>query len=111
MDIDFRKRKLEKTFNAQSELLKAFGMRMAKAIMNRMAVLRAAQNLGQVPSTPPERRHQLTEDRDEQYAVDLVHPKRLVFDVKHDPIPRTSDGGIDVSKVTAITIIEVVDYH
>ena len=53
----------------------------------------------------------LTEDRDEQYAVDLVHPKRLIFEVNHDPIPRNEDGGIDLTKVTAITIVEVVDYH
>lgn len=111
MDIDFRKRKLEKTFNAQAELLKAYGMPMAKAIMKRMTVLKNARNLGQVPITPPERRHQLTEDRDEQYAVDLVHPKRLVFEVNHDPVPRKADGGVDVENVTAISIIEVVDYH
>ena len=111
MDIDFRKRKLEKTFNAQAELLKAYGLPMAKAIMRRMTVLRAARDLSQVPVTPPERRHQLTEDRDEQYAVDLVHPKRLIFEVNHDPIPRNEDGGIDLTKVTAITIVEVVDYH
>lgn len=84
---------------------------MAKAIMRRMGVLRAARNLSQVPTSRPDRRHQLTEDRDEQYAVDLVQPKRLVFEVNHDPIPRKPDGGIDVDKVTAVTIVEVVDYH
>lgn len=84
---------------------------IAKAIMKRMTVLRAARDLSLVPVTPPERRHQLTEDRDEQYAVDLVHPKRLIFEVNHDPIPRNEDGGIDLTKVTAITIVEVVDYH
>lgn len=111
MDIGFRKRKIEKTFNAQTELLKAYGMPMAKAIMKRVTVLRAASNLSQVPVTPPERRHQLTEDRDEQFAVDLVHPKRLVFEVNHDPVPRKPDGGVNLEQVTAITIVEVVDYH
>ena len=111
MEIVFRKRKLEKAFNAKAELLKAYGAPMAKAIMSRMSVLRAARNLGQVPTTRPDRRHQLSEDRDEQYAVDLVHPKRLVFEVNHEPIPRKPDGGVDVENVTAITIVEVVDYH
>ena len=41
---------------------------MAKAIMKRMTVLRAARDLSLVPVTPPERRHQLTEDRDEQFV-------------------------------------------
>ena len=29
----------------------------------------------------------------------------------HDPVPRLADGGIDLGHVTAITIIEVIDYH
>ena len=111
MDIGFSKRKIEKTFNAQSELLKAYGKLMARAIMMRMTVLRAARNLSLVPVTPPDRRHQLTEDRDEQFAVDLVHPNRLIFEVNHDPVPRKPDGGIDLEQVTAITIVEVIDYH
>lgn len=111
MDIAFRTRKLEKTFNSAGELQKAYGARMAKAIMNRLAVLKAARTLALVPTTPPDRRHQLRGDRDEQFAVDLVHPHRLVFEPNHDPLPRKDDGGIDVEQVTAITIIEVIDYH
>lgn len=84
---------------------------MTKTIMKRLAVLRAARNLGLVPSTPPDRRHQLRGDRDEQFAVDLVHPHRLVFGANHDPVPRKEDGGIDVEQVTAITITDVIDYH
>ena len=64
-----------------------------------------------VPVTPPERRHQLRRDRDEQYAVDLVHPYRLVFEPYHEPLPRRGDGGVDTDLVTAIRIVEVVDYH
>ena len=45
------------------------------------------------------------------YAVDLVHLHRLVFQPSHDPVPRLADGGIDVGHVTAITIVEVIDYH
>ncbi len=111
MDIAFRTRKLEKTFNSAGELQKAYGARMAKAIMIRLAVLKAARTLALVPTTPPDRRHQLRGDRDEQFAVDLVHPHRLVFEANHDPLPRKDDGGIDVEQVTAITIIEVIDYH
>ena len=111
MDIAFRTRKLAKTFNSGGELQKAYGARMAKAIMIRLAVLKAARNLALVPTTPPDRRHQLQGNRDEQFAVDLVHPHRLIFEANHDPLPRTDDGGIDVEQVTAITIIEVIDYH
>ena len=111
MDIAFRTRKLQKTFNGAGALHRAHGARMARVIMMRLAVLRAARNLGLVPTTPPERRHQLVGDRDEQFAVDLVHPYRLVFVANHEPVPRKDDGGIDTKQVTAITILDVVDYH
>ena len=111
MDIAFRTRKLEKAFNAAESLQKAYGARMAKVIMTRMAVLRAAGNLALVPVTPPDRRHQLAGNRKEQFAVDLVNPHRLVFKANHEPVPRKHDGGIDMERVTAITILDVVDYH
>ncbi len=111
MDIAFRTRKLEKVFNAEDALTKTYGARMAKVIMRRMAVLRAAHNLGMVPTTRPERRHQLVGNRDEQFAVALVDPHRLVFEANHEPVPRRDDGWIDTDQVTAITILDVVDYH
>ena len=111
MDIAFRTRKLEKTFNATDALHRTYGPRMARVIMMRMAVLRAARSLELAPTTPPERRHQLVGDRDEEFAIDLVHPYRLVFEANHEPVPRKDDGGIDTEQVTAITILDVVDYH
>ncbi len=111
MDIDFARRKLEKTFNSMRALKRAFGDRMARTIAVRMAVLRNARTLSMVPVTRPERRHQLEGGRAGQYAVDLVHPRRLVFKPNHDPMPQKETGGIDTDQVTAITVIEVIDYH
>lgn len=79
--------------------------------MTRLATLQDAETLAEVPATPPDRLHQLREDRDEQFAVWLDHPYRLVFEPNHDPLPRREDGGIDPNQVTAITGFEVVDYH
>ena len=111
MDITFQTRKLEKTFNSAKTLQKKYGYRMAKTIMNRLAVLNAARTLELVPETPPDRRHQLRGERDKQYAVDLVHPYRLIFKPDHEPVPLKDDGGIDIGRVTAITIVEIIDYH
>lgn len=84
---------------------------MAKTVSRRLAVLRSAPTLSSVPATRPERRHLLTGQRKGQYAVDLVHPMRLVFEPDHDPVPLTDDGGIDMDRVTSIVVMEVVDYH
>ena len=111
MDIAFQTRRLAKTFNSAEALRKVYGEPRARAIMRRLAVLRAAGSLALVPTTPPERRHQLQGDRGEQFAVDLTHPYRLIFVPNHGHCPRKDDGGIDLERVTAITIIEVVDYH
>ncbi len=111
MNIAFRTRKLEKAFNDETILKRQYGSRRAKAIAMRMAVLKSARNLAGVPTTPPDRRHQLVGDRDERFAVDLVHPYRLVFAPDHAPIPRDDDGGIDIERVTSITVEDVVDYH
>ena len=84
---------------------------MARAIQRRLGVLRNAPTLAQVPTGPPDRCHRLTGDRNGQFAVDLVQPYRLVFQPSYRPVPLRADGGIDTARITAITIIEVVDYH
>lgn len=111
MEVFFRTRKLQKLFDSARNLRKEYGDRGARRIMTRLAVLLDAETLSEVPTTPPDRRHQLRGDRDEQYAVDLIHPYRLVFEPFHDPLPRREDGGIDLERVTAVMIIEVIDYH
>ena len=111
MEIAFRTRELQRTLGGAAALNKTYGTKLAKVIMMRMGVLKAVRSLSQLPTTPPERRHQLSGSRDEQFAVNLVHPKRLVFEAIRDPVPRTKDGGVDVEQVSAITALDVLDYH
>lgn len=111
MMIAFKSRKLEKTLNSGSALVRTYGNRKARAIKLRLAVLANASTLAAVPHTPPDRRHQLTDDREGQYAVDLDRHNRLIFSPNHEPVPLRDDGGIDLHRVTAIMILEVTDYH
>jgi proteic killer suppression protein len=111
MRISFSSRKLQKRFESEKDLVREYGSLLAKKIIMRMAVLRNAPSLVDVPHTPPDRRHQLSGKRDGEFAVDLVHPHRLVFTADYDETPRMADGGVDLEEVKAITIIEVIDYH
>ena len=111
MEIAFRNRKLAKVFSSERTLRREYGDRAARIIMIRLAVLLDAETLSEVPATQPDRMHQLTGGRDEQFAVYLVHRYRLVFVPTRDPLPRKQDGGIDLEQVTAVTVMEVVDYH
>jgi proteic killer suppression protein len=110
LDIDFASRKLEKVLNSEASIKKEYGDANGRKIMRRMEVLSAAPSLSHVPRTPPERCHQLSGDRDEDFAVDIQNPYRLLLRVP-EPIPRKPDGGIDLSAVTRIVILGIEDYH
>jgi proteic killer suppression protein len=110
MDITFASSKLEKIFNAERLLKKEYGEN-GRVIMRRMILLRAAKNLAEIPSVKPERCHPLKGNRKGQYAVDLKHPYRLVFNIQNNPIPLLDDDGVDLAKVDAIKILSVEDYH
>jgi plasmid maintenance system killer protein len=110
LEIRFRTRQLQRLCNSRKELQRGFGG-LANVIELRLQLLGAAKHLGQVPHSPPVHRHQLTGSRSGQFAVSLRNPHRLVFRPDHDPVPVRPDGGIDVSAVTAIEIIEITDYH
>ena len=111
MDVTFKNTKMRKIFESESRLKQKYGPRTGLKITDRVAHLRMAPNLANIPTVGPLRCHQLSGDRDEQFAVDLVHPFRLVFEVAHEPIPRDKFGGIDRERVIAIRIMEVIDYH
>ena len=64
-----------------------------------------------VPTNRPERLHQLEGNRKEQFSVDVGHPYRMILRPNHDPVPRNAGGGLDLARVTSITIVGVVDYH
>ena len=111
MEIIFRTKRLKRIFCSSKDLKRNYGEHTARLIQNRLAVLNNVSSLSRVPRSRPERLHQLNGNRKGQFAVDLVHPRRLIFEPNHDPIPVNEDEGIDRDKVTAITIIEVTDYH
>lgn len=111
MNLIFKSGKLEKIFNSEKELRKHFGEENGRLIMRRMSVLRAAQNLADISTLPPERRHELSGSRKGEFAIDLKNPYRLILKPNHNPIPHKEDGGIDIRKVTDIIILDVEDYH
>ena len=110
MVILFADKRLEKESNDHRLLQKRHGAVQAKKIEQRLADLAAAQNL-QVMKTLPGRCHQLTGDLKGSFALDLVHPYRLLFEIANDPIPVKPDGGVDWLLVTEIIITKIEDYH
>lgn len=111
MDIIFRTAKLGKELTEEKQLEKKHGTRRAALLRRRLASIAATNNLEDLRALPQARPHELAGNRDGQLAVDLDQPYRLIFEPANDPVPRKSDGGLDWTQVTAVRILEVVDYH
>lgn len=111
MDILFSTSKLEKTCNEAKARLKQYGPECAKLLATRLDDMRAAATLAILRTLPQAKAHELTGDRKGQLSVSLKHPQRLIFEPANSPVPTKPDGGLDWEKVTAIRILEVVDYH
>jgi len=95
MDITFANNRIKKICNNATGKLET-----------RLAELRAANNLA-VMSTLPGRTHPLKANRSGQWSIDLDHPYRLVF----KPVNASPNGWDGAQEVTAIQILEKVDYH
>ncbi len=110
MKIEFGSSKLQKLCSSEKAMRKEWGAEMAKRLMQRLADLEAIASLDEARNLPG-RCHELTGDRAGQLAMDLVHPQRLVFKSGTEPKPTNKSGGLDWKQVTAIRILEIVNYH
>jgi len=111
MDVSFSSQKLQKLCNNAGKLRGVFGPKCAEKIQRRLNELQAADCLEDLRNLPGPRCHELKADRDGQFAVDLEHPKRLIFVPDHDPVPFDVNGGIDWRQITRVQITEICDYH
>ncbi|MGB7443554.1 MAG: hypothetical protein WA919_21025 [Coleofasciculaceae cyanobacterium] len=108
MKINFKDKNLKALCEQQKLTQRKLGKQMSRKLQARLADLIAASSVTELCAGRP---HPLHGDRAGQFALDLVHPQRLVFEPDHDPMPRTEDGGIDWSRVTRVCIIWMGDYH
>lgn len=82
MKIKYKSRKLEKICTDAKTAEKNYGTRMAIKIHQRIDEISAALSVSMLVQYHIGRCHALTQNRQGQYAMDLVHPYRLVFE-KH----------------------------
>lgn len=102
---------MKKKCSSEKEMVKEWGPEIAKKLKQRLMEIQAMENLADLHLLPQARCHQLKGDRDNEFAVDLKHPYRLIFEPYQDPVPLKPDGGFDLEKITAVLIKEVGDYH
>ncbi len=110
MDIQFKTEKIEAEYNSSKLLLKKHGEARAKLIRRRLDALRAAVVLEDMRNTAG-RLHELKGDRKGQFSLDLDGPYRFLFLAANEPVPLREDGGMDWSRITAVTILGIEDTH
>ena len=98
LDIQYKNKTIEKVCTKQEYAVRKYGHRMAEKIDQRIGEIIASESVEFMLKYRIGRCHPLTNNRKDQYALDLVHPYRLVFEKKGEDIQ-------------IAFIIEVVDYH
>ncbi len=98
MKIEYNSKGIEKVCTNAAVAEKKYGIEMAEKIHMRIDQIKAAESVEQMIQYHIGRCHPLKGNRKDQYAVDLVHPQRLVFEKK----------GITIR---IANIIEIIDYH
>ena len=98
MLIEYKSRKIMAVCTDACEAEKNHGKAMAEKIQLRVDQLVAATSVEEMIRFKIGRCHQLTGDRKKQYAVDLIHPYRLVFEKKGN-------------EIQIAHIFGIVDYH
>jgi len=111
VEILFQTARLGKICNSLELLQKTYGQANADKIRCRLAVLGAATTLLAVPTKRPDRRHALKGQLAGCYAVDVLHPFRIVFRAWGTRAATQGRGSTAARDITAIIILEIVDYH
>ena len=98
MDITYKSNKLKKVCMDAKVAERSYGKEMAEKIQMRIDQITAADTIEMMIQFHIGRCHSLSNNRKGQYAMDLVHPYRLVFE-KHG------------HEIQIAHILEIVDYH
>lgn len=109
MEIIFATTGMMKICSSYAKMVTKYGAKCAKVLGQRLFELQAAPNMLCIPVAA--RCHPLKADRKGQYAVDLVHPLRLVFEPDYEAQPELPSDDLDLSQVKNIRVIKIIDYH
>ena len=110
MKIQFNNKRLKEYANEDRKGVKKLGPKRHKKYKTRLDQLRATKTLEDVRHLPG-RFHELKGDRKGQWACDLDHPFRLIFQPQEDPIPTDKDGKYLWIEILGVEIMEIEDYH
>lgn len=109
MEFFYKTKKLAKVLNSSKLIDKSYG-KLAKKLKMRLDDMAISENLEELMALPG-RHHPLTGSRKGQFACDLEHPFRLVYEPANEPLPTDKNDALIYKEVSIVGIIEVTDYH
>ena len=110
MDITFAKKKLKDLADNFGLAQKKMGNDRATKYHKRLGDMRDAESFCDLQFLPGNF-HNLSGDRNGQWACSLDHPYRLIFEPGAQPVPTNEHGTPVLTEMKIVEIIEIVDYH
>jgi toxin HigB-1 len=107
MELRFKTKRLKTQCEEPSEAQKKFGPKIGNKLTQRVSELHAAKTLDDIAKIPAARLHKLEGARQKEYAIDLVHPFRLII----IPVLEEDADVENLSSIRIVRIEEVTDYH
>lgn len=104
MELTYKTDKLKKLCedsNFQKELLRKYGIEVAKKLPQRIRELKSFSCLNDVPVTLPFRRHKLTGKLKDLYAININAQYRLIF--------KQNENNILIEELKEIKKIEIME--
>ncbi len=110
MDIIFADKNLKKYADNINLSVRKLGAKRAGLFHQRLEDMAASDSFADLEHLPG-RFHSLTQNRKGQWACDLDHPYRLIFEPAEEPLPRDKQGNLMLTEIKIVEIIEIKDYH
>ena len=109
MQLYYKTDKLRKLCKEENkkEVIKKYGLEFSKKLLIRINLLEKVNNLNEVPTCLPTRRHKLIGNYDGCYAINITNQYRLIFK------PKDADSVIieNLELITKIEITEVSKHY
>lgn len=109
MELTYKDDKLKKLCenkNYNNDLVKKYGVDVAKKLPQRIRELKAFNCLNDVPSSLPFRRHKLSGNYNNCFAINITNKYRLIFRQKENNIIIE-----DLKEIKEIEIMEVSNHY
>ena len=98
MEITYKSKNIMKVCTNASYAERKYGSDMAEKIHQRIDEIDASETVEEMIQFHIGRCHQLNGNRKGQYAMDLIHPQRLIFEKRGN-------------EIQIVNVIEITDYH